>query len=70
MSHTITGILASVFVAMLDFVTISEAQTMTGAGLNAQQENIVTIAAFTARGGSAEAESGPGRWTECRVDRQ
>lgn len=50
MNHTIPGILVSIFVAMLGLVTISEAQTMTGAGLNAQQENIVSIAAFTAKG--------------------
>ena len=43
-------ILAVIFIWVYSFATISEAQTMKSEGLNAKQENIVTIAAFTARG--------------------
>jgi 4-carboxymuconolactone decarboxylase len=43
-------ILAAIFILVLSFTTISEAQTMKSAGLNAKQEKIVTIAAFTANG--------------------
>jgi 4-carboxymuconolactone decarboxylase len=50
MVKMITKNLASFLVAALSIVTISEAQTMTNEGLNAKQENIVTIAAFTANG--------------------
>jgi len=37
-------------VALFSIVTFSEAKTMTNGGLNASQEKIVTIAAFTANG--------------------
>jgi len=37
-------------VALFSIVTFSEAKTMTNGGLNARQEKIVTIAAFTANG--------------------
>lgn len=43
-------ILAVIFIWVYSFATISEAQTMKSEGLNAKQENIVSIAAFTARG--------------------
>jgi 4-carboxymuconolactone decarboxylase len=41
---------AGILVALFSIVTFSEAQTMTNQGLNARQEKIVTIAAFTANG--------------------
>jgi 4-carboxymuconolactone decarboxylase len=43
-------ILAGIFIWVYSFATISEAQTMKSEGLNAKQEKIVTIAAFTAKG--------------------
>jgi alkylhydroperoxidase/carboxymuconolactone decarboxylase family protein YurZ len=43
-------ILTGILVVIFSIVTISEAQTMTNGGLNARQEKIVTIAAFTANG--------------------
>jgi len=43
-------LLASVLVALFSGVTFSEAQIMTREGLDARQEGIVTIAAFTANG--------------------
>jgi quercetin dioxygenase-like cupin family protein/alkylhydroperoxidase/carboxymuconolactone decarboxylase family protein YurZ len=45
-----TIILASILAAIFSIVTFSEAQTMTNGGLNAKQNKIVTIAAFTANG--------------------
>lgn len=50
MGKIIAKILASMLVAALSMVTISKAQTVKNGGLNAKQENIVTIAAFTANG--------------------
>ena len=50
MNKEITIILAVILIAVLSIVTISEAQTMTNGGLNAKQDKIVTIAAFTANG--------------------
>jgi quercetin dioxygenase-like cupin family protein/alkylhydroperoxidase/carboxymuconolactone decarboxylase family protein YurZ len=50
MNKKITIILTSMFAALFSIVTISEAKTMTNGGLNAKQEKIVTIAAFTANG--------------------
>ena len=43
-------LLAGIFISVFSIVTISEAQTMKSGGLNAKQEKIVTIAAFTAKG--------------------
>ncbi|WP_136513206.1 (R)-mandelonitrile lyase [Geomonas edaphica] len=43
-------LLASILAALFSCITFSEAQTMTNKGLNARQESIVTIAAFTANG--------------------
>jgi 4-carboxymuconolactone decarboxylase len=43
-------ILAGIFIWVCSLATISEAQTMKSEGLNAKQEQIVTIAAFTAKG--------------------
>lgn len=50
MNKRITVILAVLLASMFNIVTISEAQTMKREGLNAKQESIVTIAAFTAKG--------------------
>jgi 4-carboxymuconolactone decarboxylase len=50
MNKKITILLASILAAMFSIVTFSEAQTMTNGGLNAKQEKIVAIAAFTANG--------------------
>lgn len=50
MGKMITKILATMLVAALSIVTISEAQAVNNRGLNAKQENIVAIAAFTANG--------------------
>ena len=50
MHRKITAFLSFIFVSMFSIVTISEAQTMKSGGLNAKQEKIVTIAAFTANG--------------------
>jgi len=50
MSKKLTIILAGIFISVFSIVTISEAQTMKSGGLNAKQEKIVTIAAFTASG--------------------
>ncbi len=50
MNKKFTAICAGLFIAVLSIVTISEAQTMKNEGLNAKQEKIVTIAAFTANG--------------------
>jgi len=50
MGKMITKILASILVPVLSITTIPEAQTMNNGDLNPKQENIVTIAAFTANG--------------------
>ncbi len=50
MDKEITAFLAVIFTSMFSFATILEAQTMRNGGLNAKQEKIVTIAAFTANG--------------------
>jgi 4-carboxymuconolactone decarboxylase len=50
MNNKITMLLASIIAAMFSIVTFSEAQTMSSGGLNAKQEKIVAIAAFTANG--------------------
>ncbi|ABQ28513.1 (R)-mandelonitrile lyase [Geotalea uraniireducens] len=50
MNKKFTILLASTLAAIFSIVTFSEAQTVTTGGLNAKQENIVTIAAFTASG--------------------
>ena len=50
MNKKLTVILAGIFISVFSIVTISEAQTMKSEGLNAKQEKIVTIAAFTANG--------------------
>jgi len=50
MNKKLTVFLAGIFVSVLSIATISEAQTMKSEGLNAKQEGIVTIAAFTASG--------------------
>ena len=50
MNKRLAVILAGIFISVFSIVTISEAQTMKSGGLNAKQEKIVTIAAFTANG--------------------
>jgi 4-carboxymuconolactone decarboxylase len=50
MNKKITAFLAVIFASMFSFAAISEAQTMKNEGLNAKQQSIVTIAAFTAKG--------------------
>ena len=50
MNRKITAFPAVLFALMFSTVTISEAQTMKSGGLNARQEKIVTIAAFTGSG--------------------
>lgn len=50
MNKNITIILASILAAIFSIVTFSDAQTMSNGGLNAKQNKIVTIAAFTANG--------------------
>lgn len=50
MNKKLTVILAGIYISVFCIVTISEAQTMKNEGLNAKQETIVTIAAFTAKG--------------------
>ena len=49
MNRKIAVFLAAVF-AMFSFAVNSEAKTMKDEGLNAKQQSIVTIAAFTATG--------------------
>jgi 4-carboxymuconolactone decarboxylase len=50
MNKKLTILLASILAALFSVVTFSEAQAMTNGGLNAKQEKIVAIAAFTANG--------------------
>jgi 4-carboxymuconolactone decarboxylase len=50
MNKKLAVILAGIYILSFNIVTISEAQTMINEGLNAKQEKIVTIAAFTAKG--------------------
>jgi 4-carboxymuconolactone decarboxylase len=50
MSQKLTVILAGLFISAFSIAAISEAQTLRNKGLNAKQEKIVTIAAFTAKG--------------------
>ena len=50
MNKKLTVILAGIFISVLSIPTIPEAQTMKSGDLNAKQEKIVTIAAFTANG--------------------
>ncbi len=48
--NKLTVILAGIFISVFSIAAISEAQTMKSEGLNAKQERIVTIAAFSANG--------------------
>jgi len=50
MNNNLALLLTGIFISALSIATISEAQTMKTEGLNAKQQNIVTIAAFTAKG--------------------
>lgn len=50
MKREVAVLLASILVVLFSGVTFSEAQIMTKEGLDARQQSIVTIAAFTANG--------------------
>jgi 4-carboxymuconolactone decarboxylase len=50
MKKNLTVILSGIFISVFGLGAVSEAQTMKSGGLNAKQEKIVTIAAFTASG--------------------
>jgi 4-carboxymuconolactone decarboxylase len=50
MKKKLCVILAGIFISVFSIATIPEAQTVKNEGLNAKQEKIVTIAAFTAKG--------------------
>jgi 4-carboxymuconolactone decarboxylase len=50
MNKKLTVIWAAIFISVLSIVTISEAQTMKNGGLNAKQQSLIPIAAFTANG--------------------
>ena len=50
MNHKVSSLLAGIFISVVSVVTTLEAQTMKNEGLNAKQQTIVTIAAFTASG--------------------
>ena len=50
MNKKLTVVLAGIFISVVSIITTLEAQTMKNEGLNAKQGNIVTIAAFTAKG--------------------
>ncbi len=50
MNKKLAAVLAGIFISVFGIAVIPEAQTMKSGGLNARQEGIVTIAAFTAKG--------------------
>ncbi|MEN6441538.1 MAG: carboxymuconolactone decarboxylase family protein [Syntrophobacter sp.] len=50
MNKNLAVILTGIFISVLGIAAISEARTVKDEGLNAKQEKIVTIAAFTAKG--------------------
>jgi 4-carboxymuconolactone decarboxylase len=50
MNIRMAAILAGIFISVFSIVVISKAQTVKEEGLNAKQERIITIAAFTAKG--------------------
>jgi 4-carboxymuconolactone decarboxylase len=50
MSKKLAVLLVATFISVVSMLTISEAQTMKSEDLNAKQEKIVAIAAFTANG--------------------
>lgn len=50
MNSKIAIILAGIFFSLLNFSSVSQAQSTNTQDLNAQQQSIVTIAAFTAKG--------------------
>ena len=70
MNKKLTVILAGIFISVFSIATISEAQTMKNGGLNAKQEKIVTIAAFTANGDLQKLKTALNEGLGCRVDRQ
>jgi 4-carboxymuconolactone decarboxylase len=50
MNNKLAVIVTGIFISMLSTVTTSEARTMHNGGLNAKQQSIIRIAAFTANG--------------------
>jgi 4-carboxymuconolactone decarboxylase len=50
MNNRLAVILAGILISVFSIAAISEAQSMISGGLDAKQEKIVTIAAFTAKG--------------------
>jgi hypothetical protein len=50
MNKKLAVILAGILISVFSIATISEAQLMKDEGLNAKQEKIVIIEAFTAKG--------------------
>ena len=50
MNNRITAIVAGILISLFGIAAVSEAQTMKSGGLNAKQQRIVPIAAFTANG--------------------
>jgi 4-carboxymuconolactone decarboxylase len=50
MDKKITGFMADLFILILGFAAISEAQTMNTQALSSKQQSIITISAFTANG--------------------
>lgn len=50
MNSKMAIILAGLFLALISFTPVSQAQSTNTQGLNAKQQSIVTIAAFTAKG--------------------
>lgn len=50
MSKKLAAILTGIFISVFSLTTVSQAQTTNNQGLNAKQQGIVTIAAFTAKG--------------------
>ncbi|MCC5465125.1 carboxymuconolactone decarboxylase family protein [Pelosinus baikalensis] len=50
MRKKLAAILTGIFISVFSLTTVSQAQTTNNQGLNAKQQGIVTIAAFTAKG--------------------
>jgi 4-carboxymuconolactone decarboxylase len=67
MSNKLTLILVGIFILVFSMATISEAQTMKSGGLNAKQEKIVTIAAFTASGDLQKLEKALSEGLDARL---
>jgi 4-carboxymuconolactone decarboxylase len=50
MSKKLAAILTGIFISVFSLTTVSQAQSTNNQGLNAKQQGMVTIAAFTAKG--------------------